>query len=228
MDWTRQIDLYCERVGESWWAEPANALTSLAFFAAAWLAWRQADALAARGLPVPREFRVLAVLVAGIGAGSLAFHTLATVWAGRIDTLFIAAFFYVFIASYLLRAFALGPGAILAALAAYWLAGQAFGRWVEATLGGAFLSGSYEYLPALAVLVALALASSRRSRRAAAALAVAAGVFALSLGFRTLDDSVCALLPLGTHFIWHLLHGASLWLAMRALHAAHEARLARS
>lgn len=226
MDWTRQIDLYCERTGESWWAEPANALTSLAFFAAAWLAWRQSDALAARGAPVPQEFRVLAVLIAGIGAGGLAFHTLATVWAGALDALFIAAFVYVYLASYLLRAFAQATRAILAALAAYWLAGQLFGRWVETTLGSAFLSGSYEYLPALAVLVALAWASARRSRHAAVALLAAAGLFTISLGWRTLDDSVCALLPLGTHFLWHLGHAAVLWLAMRALHAGYLARLA--
>ena len=45
----------------------------------------------------------------------------------------------------------------------------------------------------------------------------AGGVFALSLGFRTLDAPLCGTLPLGTHFLWHLLNGLMLWLLLRAL-----------
>ena len=36
------IDLYCERTGPGLWAEPVNALTNLAFFAAAWALWHSA------------------------------------------------------------------------------------------------------------------------------------------------------------------------------------------
>ncbi len=32
--------------------------------------------------------------------------------------------------------------------------------------------------------------------------------FLISLTFRTLDRDICTSLPLGTHFIWHLMNGA--------------------
>ena len=34
------IDLYCERLDSSFWAEPINALTNVAFIIAAWGVWR--------------------------------------------------------------------------------------------------------------------------------------------------------------------------------------------
>ena len=34
MDWTRAVDIYCERVSAAFWAEPVNALTNIAFIAA--------------------------------------------------------------------------------------------------------------------------------------------------------------------------------------------------
>ena len=49
MDWTRQIDSYCERLGPDYWAEPVNALTNLAFVLAAALLWPRV-----RGLPLAR------------------------------------------------------------------------------------------------------------------------------------------------------------------------------
>ena len=41
MDWTAQIDGYCERLGPGFWAEPLNALTNLAFLIAALVMWRR-------------------------------------------------------------------------------------------------------------------------------------------------------------------------------------------
>ena len=40
MDWTRAVDIYCERVSPTFWAEPVNALTNLAFIVAGLAALR--------------------------------------------------------------------------------------------------------------------------------------------------------------------------------------------
>jgi hypothetical protein len=48
-------------------------------------------------------------------------------------------------------------------------------------------------------------------------LLVAAGVYVGALFFRTIDNEVCGALPIGTHFLWHLLIGLVTYLAMRAL-----------
>jgi antibiotic biosynthesis monooxygenase (ABM) superfamily enzyme len=59
----------------------------------------------------------------------------------------------------------------------------------------------------------------RRRHPAAPALLVTAGVFAVSLTFRTLDQPLCVAWPLGTHWLWHLLNAVVLARLMRTLAA---------
>ena len=54
-----------------------------------------------------------------------------------------------------------------------------------------------------------------RNLAAAKGLAAAAGVFLVSLCFRTIDREICAAFPLGAHFLWHLLNALVLWLLLR-------------
>jgi hypothetical protein len=57
-----------------------------------------------------------------------------------------------------------------------------------------------------------------RERRAARfTLLAAAGVYLAALFFRTIDNEVCTVLPIGTHFLWHILIGLVTYLAMRPL-----------
>ena len=44
-------------------------------------------------------------------------------------------------------------------------------------------------------------------------LPVAFGVFTLSLTVRVLDYPLCDMFPLGTHFLWHIFNGLTLYLA---------------
>ena len=72
--WSSPVDLYCERLGPSFWAEPVNAISNVAFLiaaVAAFVKWRQA---ARDDLPALALIGVVFV----IGLGSFAFHTLAT------------------------------------------------------------------------------------------------------------------------------------------------------
>ena len=71
-------------------------------------------------------------------------------------------------------------------------------------------------LAALIVLVGLGLLHRQRREPEPYILLVAAAVFAFSLFFRSIDSAVCPELPLGTHFLWHLLNGVLLYLSMRA------------
>jgi len=41
-------------------------------------------------------------------------------------------------------------------------------------------------------------------------------VFAVSLTLRTLDEPLCAALPVGTHYLWHVLNGVTLYLVAKA------------
>jgi len=212
VDLFRQIDLYCERTDPSLWSEPINALTNLAFLAAAWYGWRIARGVAAQG-GTAWDLRLLAAQAALVGVCSFAFHTFATVWAAWADGLSILAFIYVWLARYLRRVARLPVWGVGAGLVVYYLLDRLAGRLFPPET----LNGSGQYLAALVSLAGLAIYARPRFPHAARWLLAAAAVFAVSLVCRTVDPLVCGGWPIGTHFLWHLLNGAVLALAIGGL-----------
>src|SRR3990170_118717 len=69
------------------------------------------------------------------------------------------------------------------------------------------------------LIVTLVLGIFQATERTVArfTLLAAAGVYLAALFFRTIDNEVCPVLPIGTHFLWHLLIGLVTYLAMRSL-----------
>lgn len=203
------IDIYCERTGPEFWSEPLNAVTNLAFVLAAFLVVRM---ILRAGPEMRRDWAIwgLAGLICVIGIGSGLFHTFATRWALLADVIPIALFILIY-TWYALRRFAAAPA---------WAAGLsvaavlAFAMAVPPLTG--FRGGSY--VAALTALIVIGgyLKASRR-HPAGGALLTAAAVFAVSLTLRTVDDPVCAAIPAGTHFLWHLLNATVLFIVARAL-----------
>lgn len=219
MNWTGKVFAYCERgLDPSFWAEPLNAASNLAFFAAALAAlvlW-VAQPREKRGWP---EF-MLVLLVIAIGTGSFLFHTTATKWAAVADTIPIGIFMVTYLI-YAVRRFAGFP---------WWAVGIAALAFV-ATLppssmvrcgGGPCYNGSVAYVPALAALAIVGAGLRWQSHPAAPALLAGAGIFAVSLVFRTVDRTLCPYTILtaaggvGTHFVWHMMNGLLLYLLVRA------------
>lgn len=199
MYWSQTIDGYCERLGPGLWAEPLNAVTNLAFLIAALLAWRRAH-----GLP---PARLLAILLALIGFGSGLFHILATRWASALDVLSILAFVlvYVYLAT---RDFFAAPKwmpllALPATVAALPLA-------VTALIFAGIPAAAAGYLPIAFLILAYAAALRRAAPVTARNLAIGAALLILSITFRALDHPLCAALPMGTHFLWHILNAIML------------------
>lgn len=213
MEWSRPVDLYCERLDPSFWAEPLNAISNASFIIAAALAlyeWQNRGKDGARDWPVA----ALIAVTFCIGIGSFIFHTVATRGAALFDTIPIAVFIY----GYLLLAVHrfLGLRLVMALLV---VAGFFAFSFVEGMLvpRGA-LNGSHAYLPAFGALIVVGwLTPDRAPSRL---LLAAAGVFAVSILFRTVDQNACDALPIGTHYLWHLLNGVVLYLCLRAAQAA--------
>jgi hypothetical protein len=74
MDTHTHIDIYCERLDGTFWAEPINALTNGAFIIASILAVRLAMRVNTGGTP-PADTLFLSVMIGVIGVGSFLFHT---------------------------------------------------------------------------------------------------------------------------------------------------------
>lgn len=199
------IDFYCERTGPALWAEPLNALTNMGYLAAAW-------AVARSAWPSPRTAsRLLAILLAAIGGGSALFHTFATPWARLLDELPILLFqlAYLWLYTRWIMGVARVPTAgILAALLIAVLAGRGVPD---------VLNGSLRYGPALLVAIILGTYHYATQRFARLTLPAAALAFVTAILFRTMDQAVCAAMPTGTHFLWHILTAAALYLFARGL-----------
>jgi len=210
VDWTRQLNTYCERLGPEFWAEPVNAVTNLAFIVAAVVGWR---AFARRGGD-DLAIAWLVVVVTAVGIGSFLFHTVATVWAAFADVLPITIFILSYLALVLRRGFRLPWWAALALTVVFLPVSSAVEAGVGAAVGDA-LGGSQGYLPALVALVVCGAWLARRGHGLGPPLLAGAAIFAVSLTFRTLDMPLCPVFPLGTHFLWHLLNGVLLgWLIL--------------
>lgn len=215
MDWHAPIDIYCERLDPGFWAEPVNAISNAAFVVAALV-----GGMAARraGLRAPMLW-VLIALAALIGLGSFLFHTHATVWAALADVtpiwLFVALYLYAFatrVAGIAPMRVILGAGLAILALAA-------LSAGISMVLGPAraMLNGSDQYAPALLALGVFSVLLWRRAHPLAGMIGASTALFALSLTFRTLDAHICTGLPLGTHFLWHVLNGTVIGLLLVAL-----------
>lgn len=200
MDWNRPLDVYCERLAPGLLAEPLNAASNLAFFVAAWFVLRRV-----RG----REWdiRVLVGLLALIGVGSLTFHTVATLWAAIADTLAIAIFIWFYLQRLLVRFGHLNNVVATLAVIAYAIAS----RFIEKAFPDGALNGSASYLPALATLLVITAWVSVTARPARRPFIIASLTFLASLTLRTVDQTVCPVFPLGTHFLWHLLNATVLY-----------------
>ncbi|SEN37708.1 hypothetical protein SAMN05216227_101288 [Pseudorhodobacter antarcticus] len=87
----------------------------------------------------------------------------------------------------------------------------------EGEAGPAPLNGSLQYAPAMGALAVFAILTWRRGHVLRHWALAAAGVFALSLVFRTVDLAVCAAFPTGSHFMWHVLNGAMVAILLQML-----------
>lgn len=238
MQWSQKVFAYCERgLSPAFWAEPVNAVTNAAFIVASLVALALLYRLPNHERTVMRHLLIALVFI--IGVGSFLFHTFATRWAAVADVAPIGVFMLAYLV-YALRRF-VGANVFwsLVGLAVFIGAMMAAGRlqcW-DGQVGfdldlpegarGRCLNGSVGYLPAWAAMILIggyltAFAADAVARRRTGPLVLAAGVvFTASIAFRSLDMALCQTVmiagtPIGTHFMWHLLNGLTLFLLLVA------------
>jgi hypothetical protein len=204
------IDLYAERTAPGIFNEPFNTVTNLAFIVAAWAAWRYARNRQA----LTADIRLLISLVATIGVGSAIFHMFATRWALLLDVLPIVLFLLTYLWLYVRKV--VGAPAVVAfgMVVLYFAATYAAFRMPIVFVRPA------GYVPALVFLLLLGLYQLRWGKSERWLLLIAAGVFAVSLTLRSADYAAAEFLPMGSHFMWHILNGVTLYLTVRVLAGA--------
>lgn len=201
------IDIYCERIEPGLLAEPLNAITNVAFFIAAFLAFN----LAQRENASDWKSGILIALIFAMGVGSTLFHTFAQLWAMISDVLPILAYQIVFIVLYARFVMCWNCWKSGALLALFFVTIQG-----SMALPRDWLNGTLEYAPALLFVTGFGLYHLKHATHEKYGLLLAALVFAVSMTFRSVDMDFCDANPTGTHFIWHILNGLVLYLTTRA------------
>ncbi len=199
MDWMEKIDGYCERTDVSYWSEPLNAVTNAAFIIAALIMWRRTA-----GLPAAR---VLCAILFAIGIGSYLFHTHATAWAALADVAPIGIFILTYL--FLTNRDILGLPLILSLIGtALFIPYAAIVVPLLNRIPFIEISNFYWTVPILLFLYAFFL----RHRAPAVTRGFVAGglLLCLSITLRSLDETLCAAFPIGTHIFWHMLNGLML------------------
>ena len=204
---TDVMDVYCERVGPGLLAEPLNAVSNISFLLAAWAAW----VLAKRTGTLSAGVRVLIAIAASVGIGSILWHTYPTSLTLILDIVPILIFIIWYIWLYTRNVIGMRSLFAVASVAAFLL-----GTFLVIPYSDV-LHGALVYVPGLMVPLVLGVFHARERIVARFTLLAAAGVYMAALFFRTIDNEVCPVLPIGTHYLWHILIGLVTYLVMRSL-----------
>lgn len=196
---SQSIDIYCERLDVGIWAEPINAVTNFAFILAAIIMWIRCKNLV--------EGRVLAFLLFLIGCGSFLFHTFAQTWAAILDVtpilIFILTYIYAANRRFLVWSKRMSITGVILFLPYQFLV-------VSILSSIQFFGSSAQYVP-VAILIFFYSALLRKSKsNLSRELFVGATILSLSIFARTIDEPLCLIVSVGTHFIWHILNAIML------------------
>ncbi len=203
----REIDGYCERLDASYWAEPLNAVTNAAFLIAAFVMWwlvRRQWQAQVRGAG---RAMLLVLILAMIGIGSFLFHTHATVWAALADTAPILLFILVYIFAINRDVWGLGFWPALGLTAMFFPYAAVTVPLFKMVPG---LGDSAGYAPVPLLILVYAFLLRHRTPQTARGMAAGAVILIVSITFRSLDEPMCAIWPIGTHFMWHIVNAVML------------------
>lgn len=199
---------YCERISTGLWAEPVNAITNLAFLAAALLALRLYRSHRTTDVKSTIDLKILIVLLFCITIGSTLWHTIARPWAELADSIPILLFISVYLVSFLWRILQRSSWFIVAVFVLFQFANNA----VIFLFPRNILNGSLFYVPTWISLCIFTVILRQRGDPASKSFLLATMLFSAALVFRTIDEAVCSTFPIGTHFIWHILIATVLYL----------------
>ena len=206
------IDIYCERTDAGLLAEPLNLFSNLAFFAAAFATYRlipNSD----KGISLIQKKAQLALagIIFSVAVGSSLFHAFANYLTQLLDVIpigimvfYALAYFVFFVLKQTISRVLLCWGIMIALCFITSLALDPF-LW----------NGSQTYFGILISLFLLHIPQKKLDPDSFSIL-WSAGCFSVSLFFRTIDQHLCPSWPLGTHFLWHLCNGLTIYLMARS------------
>ena len=198
---------YCERVGDEFYSEPVNAISNIAFFVSAFFVYR----LLKKNNIKHFSYWFLFALLLLVGTGSLLYHTFRNPFTLALDAIPIYIFFLTFI--YVLLERLTKSRSIAAFLLAGFFVVQILASYTFPT----FLSGSIRHVVNGITFFGLIFWLHKKYARLDPYVIAAFFVYILAIVFRSIDNSICSMVPIGTHFLWHIFNATAVYFAIRAL-----------
>lgn len=204
------LDHYCERIDVGLWGEPFNAISNIGFFIAFFLLFQKNTHTEKRP---PFDIRVLIHLILLIGLGSTFWHiqtTPVSLWADRIP---ILLFINIYIISCLYRILNCSMRNIIYIFVLY----HVVGTIIMLIFPIEALNRSIFYLPTWLFLATVTASIYIKNGKSDNLFLLTLFLFSIAIIFRSIDMLACESVPMGTHFLWHLLISISLYFSVIAL-----------
>ena len=199
------MSTYCESGMGLFYTQPINTISNIALLIAAYFAYQ----LIKTNNINNRTIKILPLILAVTGIGSMFWHGMPNLLTNFADTLPLSAFVLVSL-FFLLDKLMKKRRFVWQILLAFILVEAPFIFHILPSLNG--------FLPYLIVLVFgvfVFYGLIKKYKTLTSDLAIIIALFAIAFIFRTIDYTVCPVLSMGTHFIWHILNALVLYLLIR-------------
>ena len=205
--YARSVIEYCERIGNSFFAEPINFLSNAAFLFSAFFIFKLLKNHNEKSI----GYWILFCFVLLIGLGSSLWHSFRTPFAHALDAVPIYLFLLVFLYLLLNK---LTRSAKYSVLGIFSFVGL---QIVVSVYFPAALNGSIRHIVNATVFFLLNLWIYKKSKQLNLNFIFAFLVYVVGILFRTIDNAVCSMFPLGTHFLWHMCTAGATYLVVKGL-----------
>jgi hypothetical protein len=192
---------YCERTQSGFFAEPFNILSNISFIIAGLICLKHYFSNKSDNAPQNIYLLTLILLLFLIGLGSTLWHVTAEPWAEYADAVPILCFIGLYILVFL-RKIANLPCFLTILL---FLVFQIINISVILYSPKYILNGSLFYFPTLMIFIVFSFFTYKVNHPYQIHLRTSLILFVIAIIFRTYDAIACSLIPIGTHFIWHIL-----------------------
>ncbi len=210
--------LYCE-TGHDWlfMAEPVNTVTNIAILFAAYFAFQAMQ----KKETYPIDGVLMVFLLFATGLGSFWWHSTRDTLALTFDVLPGLLFLFLFSYLWIRKLFGMvwGLAAMGSLVGITWILGFAI-QYFEMP----FLFPIFGGVTVLGIFFAYLTYKKGGTTLGRYAFGLI-GIAFVAAVMRTLDLSVCEIIPFGTHFVWHLLLSTAAYMAIRLLLSLDEKRM---
>ena len=212
----KPIDIYCERVDPSFWAEPINAISNISILLGSLCGLFFVYRINSNNERKINKFQGYLAGFFGVitSIGSFLFHTYANSLTILMDVIPISLFQLSVIHFFLHKTFKVRVSIRLIGILVFAFVSLS----LDQDYFHKFFNGSMTYFLSLFLLFGFSYwARAKKEFETAKGLLISGVVFLISLIARSLDMEICPSFSIGTHFIWHTLNGVLIFVILRTI-----------